>query len=73
MPPAKLTPKAWASPVVNMAYGPVAAETVAAIAAAISAVLSSPYRLLSVQQVTVPVAHCQRLGFGRPHPDIHVP
>lgn len=44
------------SPVVNLGYGPVAAETVAAIAAAISTVLASPYKLLSVQKVTVPIA-----------------
>ncbi len=38
-------------------HGAVAPEIVAAIAAAISTVLTGPYRLVSVQQVVVPVAH----------------
>jgi hypothetical protein len=41
-------------PVVNLVHGAVSAETVAAIAAAISTVLASPYRLLNVQKVPVP-------------------
>jgi hypothetical protein len=41
-------------PVFNLIHGTVPAETVAAIAAAISTVLASPYRMLNVQKVPVP-------------------
>ena len=38
-------------------HGAASPEIVAAIAAAISTILTGPYRLVSVQQVSVPVAH----------------
>jgi len=41
-------------PLVNLVHGTVSAETIAAIAAAISTVLTSPYKLLKVQKVPVP-------------------
>lgn len=41
-------------PVVNLVHGPVSAEIIAAISAAISTVLDSPYKLLNVQKVPVP-------------------